>query len=350
MAPSSVAAAGPVAAHSLSALSGLEILEMRGAASTALGSIAVSFAGMIAAKLGATVHRLERADDTSGTAWPPLMPDGSSALFRFLNASKKTVPASFQASAGSYLLTDDAAIADAWGDERRVLVRPSSEPESRWQSELTAMAASGLLDIVGEPGRAPLPLPGNQMAYAAGLAALTALLAAHHADLAHQTALRAETAVVDVATWLNWKNRLPSVSGNRQTGRERREEWLAVPCRDGYIALIFRDRDIPDVAQLAGSQRLLADVFKKESTRLEHLEEFHRIVSEALAGRGKDDILRQAGELGLQFSAVLAPGEVFEDPQMAAREFFSFDGAARMPRLPILWTRAAPTRASAERT
>jgi hypothetical protein len=41
----------------------------------------------------------------------------------------------------------------------------------------------------------------------------------------------------------------------------------------------------------------------------------------------------------LQFSAVLDPAEVYDDPQMKFRKFFSNTARPSMPRLPIVWTR-----------
>jgi hypothetical protein len=318
------------------ALEGLELVEIPGPDSTPLGSIAVSFTGMLAARMGASVRCMDSVHRIRMETWPPLAPDGSSALFRFLNTAKQTVPVSFRAAPGTYLLTDDARIAAAWPDQRTVLISPAAEPDHRWQSEISAMAASGLLDIVGEAGRPPLPLPGNQMAYATGLAALAGLLASYYADLGERPPSSVQADVIDVVTWLNWKNRMPAVSGNRQTGRARREEWRCLPCRDGYIAVIFRDRDIPNVAKLMRSERLLDDIFKKEASRLEHLDEFFSIVAVSLAQRDKASILHEAGELGLQLSAVLSATEVLDDPQMTFRKFLSFDTGVPMPRLPMV--------------
>jgi hypothetical protein len=323
----------------LTALSGLEIVEIYGPTSTPLGSVAAAFTGMLAARLGATVNCVESAHRINLDTWPPFASDGSSALSRFLSTDKRLVAASFEPNPNTYLLTDDATVAASWPDERIVLASPKSGPEQRWHSEISAMAASGLLDIVGEPGRPPLPLPGNQMAYATGLAALVGLLASYHAELALSCPVRVRADVVEVGSWLNWKNRLSAVSGNRQTGRERREEWRAVRCKDGYIAVIFRDRDIPNIATLMRSERLRDEIFSKESSRLDNLPEFFDIVSQALANREKSGILQEAGELGLQFSAVLSPVEVHDDPQMRFREFFSNSTHTTVPRLPIIWTR-----------
>ncbi len=49
--------------------------------------------------------------------------------------------------------------------------------DERPASEFTVMALGGLLDMVGDPARAPLALGGHQAAYAAGLAAYTGIAA-----------------------------------------------------------------------------------------------------------------------------------------------------------------------------
>jgi crotonobetainyl-CoA:carnitine CoA-transferase CaiB-like acyl-CoA transferase len=328
-------------------LQGLRLVEQAGPASTALGRTAVGFTTMLAAQWGAEVRKVEELEERPGAldhACGPWLPDGSSALDRFLSRGKSAVAPSPSFPAGTWLVTDDAALAEAWPDERLVLLRPNFDDAgegSRPQSELTAMAVSGLLDIVGDVGRPPLPFPGHQVAYAAGLAALAGLLAGWYAEQAQGRPERAEVSAVDAAAWLNWKNRLSSVSGNRQTGRDRKEEWRAVRCRDGYIAVIFRDRDVADMAKLLRLPELDTPHFIQEKSRVADLDTFHRLVAEALAGRGKDEVLAQAADMGLQFSAVLEAAEVLDDPQSTFRGFFVDDRGLRVPRPPVLWGEAA---------
>lgn len=319
------------------ALPGLRVRELVGPGSTPLGQVAVAFAGMVARRLGAQVERAVAAGGDDALASGALrLPDGSGALHRFLGAGKRTVALAEPPPAGTFALTDDAALAAAWPDERQVLVRPTLSDPGRWQSGLTAMAATGLLDIVGEPGRPPLPLPGHQVAYAAGLAALDGLLANAYALADGRPAQRTEVACTEVASWVNWKNRLSAVSGSRQTGRDRPEEWRTVACRDGHVAVIFRDRDIPAMARLLRCDRLLSEDFRTEPARVRNLAAFHALVAQQLAHRGRDELLREAGRLNLQFAAVLEPRQVFDDPQMRHRAFFVDADGLRMPRLPLL--------------
>lgn len=313
-----------------------------GARSSDLGRVAVQFAGLLATQMGATVIHVQSGDDDA-RQWKPLMPDGQSALHRFLNEGVLREAAGFMAPPQSVLLTDDEEVFDRWHSEAKVLVRPAFGVASdRPQSELTIMAASGLLDIIGEPGRAPLPLAGHAISYAAGLAAFDALLVSHLSREFAQEPVRGEVSCLDVALWLNWKLTLDSVSGPREAGLDRREEWTVQRCRDGYIAVIFLDKDIPQLAKLARSTRLLDPDFSTGPRRRNHLPELHDIVATALADRGRDDIMREAEDLRLPFAPVLSPEDVVNDPQMRSRGFFRDDGTTLRPNVPVMWDGARP--------
>ena len=207
----------------------------------------------------------------------------------------------------------------------------------RPQSELTIMASAGLLDIMGERGRPPLPLAGHAIAYAAGLAGFDALLASHLARLLQGAAQPGEVSCLDVATWLNWKLCLDSVNGPREAGMNRREEWTIQPCRDGFVAAIFLDNDIPQLATLTRSERLRHADFSNGPRRREHLEELLAIVSSALVGRTRDDIIAESERLRLPFAPVLSPREVIDDPQMVHRRFFVADEQGVRPSTPVVW-------------
>jgi crotonobetainyl-CoA:carnitine CoA-transferase CaiB-like acyl-CoA transferase len=327
----------------LQPLTDLTAVVQFGEQSTDLGRVAVLFAGLLATQMGATVIRIEDEDDDCAREWKPLMPDGRSALHCFLTEGQRRESPGFRASTESVLLTDDGAVFDRWPTEAKVLVRPAFGVASdRPQSELTIMAASGLLDIIGEPGRAPLPLAGHAVSYAAGLAAFDALLVSHLSREFTRAPVSSEVSCLDVALWLNWKLTLDSVSGPREAGLDRREEWTVQRCRDGYVAVIFLDKDIPQLAKLVRSDRLLDADFSTGPRRRTHLAELHEIVSQALAARSRDDIMREAQELRLPFAPVLSPDEVVNDPQMRARNFFRDDGTALRPNVPVMWNGVRP--------
>ncbi|KRA44833.1 hypothetical protein ASD80_06765 [Devosia sp. Root635] len=310
----------------------MRIIEQVGAGSTDMGRVAVAFAGLLAQRFGATVLRLANGAPDPTEHWPPLLADGSSALHRFLTAGKGfgTV------QPGDYLVTDDPATAAAWRDDRKVLILPTLD-DSRPQSDLTVMAASGLLDIVGEVGRAPLALPGYQMGYVAGMVAFNALLASHLSSILGGTPLAGEVAVLEAARWLNWKNLLSEVSGQRAAGVGRAEEWQITRCRDGYIAPVFRDRDMPNLARLMRVPALLEERFATAAGRRRNLADMYRLIEAALAERTAADILVEAAELKLPFAQVQSPAQVAADPQMRHRRFIIEGPQGPMPRLPLLW-------------
>ncbi len=129
----------------------------------------------------------------------PLLPDGQSALDGFLNRGKER---HFSIVPCDAVIGDSAALAQ-FGLAAAVQVRISvfGAGEDPSVSELALGALSGLLDIVGDANGPPTRLAGHQLAYAAGLAACTGLLAALHAGGTEIV----DVSLFDVATWLNWK-------------------------------------------------------------------------------------------------------------------------------------------------
>ncbi|MGV6873810.1 CoA transferase [Pseudochelatococcus sp. B33] len=325
-------------APSWTPLTGIRIVERFGGESTELGIVAVSFAGTLASRLGATVFRALDPSADPLRHRPPRLPDGTSALFRFLTSSK-IFGEVLGGSDHHYVLTDDAGVASSGATDRVIHVKRSFDAEggSRPQSELTIQAVAGLLDIMGEEGRPPLPLPGNQAAYTAGLAAFNALLAVHLSELLGRPRAAAQVGIAEAATWVNWKHQLDSVSNAREAGREQRDEWVAMPCADGFIAVVYRDGDIQRLAELIGDPRLAAPEFRTRRSRQANLVRFQGLVADALRTRTKADIATASARLRLPLAPVVAPHELAEDEQMIRRGFFAEEDGSRVPRLPLLW-------------
>ncbi len=321
------------------ALQGVWVCERIGPGSQPTGQVAVAFAGMLAASFGARVLRETLPQGDPLTKFPPYLPNGDSVLHRFLMPGKEVATGATPWPVGGWLLTDDEDAFNAWPNEQKVLVRSNFTDPERARSDLTVMAAAGLLDILGEMGRAPLPFPGYQVAYATGMAAFVGLLANIYTQVDGREPQSTQAASLEVASWLNWKNRIPAVSGGRQTGLDRPEEWRAVRCRDGWVVVIYRDRDIANIARLVDDPSLLQPRFATVSQRILHLDEFYVIVGANFANRTKDEILEAVKPLNLQFAAVLSPNEVFTDKQMVHRQFFPSQNGS--PRLPVQWRNAA---------
>jgi crotonobetainyl-CoA:carnitine CoA-transferase CaiB-like acyl-CoA transferase len=307
----------------------------------AITDIAIAFAGRVMATLGARVTRVVEGGRDPLLDWPPMLADGSSALHRFLTAAKTTV-IDMPLTAGT-LLCDDPARVKAWSGGSTVLIEPERGRPRAAASELTVLAASGLLDIVGEPGAPPLPLPGHQTAYAAGIAAFDALVCAHFAQITGQPVLHQRVSVLDVALWLNWKQYLAAYLHLADAGIGRPEEWRTYRCRDGFIAFVFQDKDMAAVGRLTGGARLTEARFATPRSRRENIAAFCELVAEWACEHTREEIVSKARSLGLPVGPVLAIDELLSDRQMLAREFIDLAGGSStfgLPRLPVTWAHA----------
>ncbi|HKH67451.1 MAG TPA: CoA transferase, partial [Reyranella sp.] len=150
--------------------------------------LATSLATKIAADLGADVLKIEPPQGDPVRRAPPFLPQGESALFQFLNTSKRSLVLDLGGDAGrtalkglldkadAVLFEEPAASAPLIRSARATPIEIAAFPvemdaATRPVSEFAILALGGLLHMVGEPERKPLRLGGHQASYAAGLTA-----------------------------------------------------------------------------------------------------------------------------------------------------------------------------------
>ena len=177
--------------------------------------LATSLAAKIAADLGASVLKIEPPGGDPVRRAPPFLPLGESALFQFLNTSKRSLVLDLACGAGlgalrdllgnadAVLFEEPAASASLLRAARATPIEIAAFPvemnaASRPVSEFAILALGGLLHMVGEPARKPLRLGGHQASYAAGLTAFTGLAAALAARDAGQTAPDVRVSLAEV--------------------------------------------------------------------------------------------------------------------------------------------------------
>ena len=337
-------------------LAGITIVEAQSPECPLALRLASALAGRLAADLGATVVKVEPPGGDPVRHLPPLVGD-ESALFAFLNAGKRSVALS-EDEAGRTALDHltrraDAMIVDGGLQRARAeaavctptvvlsLFGPHAADADRG-SEFTVLARSGLLDIVGDPAREPLRLGGHQVAYAAGLAAYTGLVAALP-GAAGPAADIVQVSLLDTAIWLNWKSAATAAAfGTVTTRAGRRANWPVVRCADGWIALVYQDADWPALCDLVGDPRLRDARFATQPGRVANALDFVAIVEQGFAGLTRRQIKQVALERRLPLGPVWELGDVLVDPQLLARNFFATvqraDGASMtMPRAPVIW-------------
>jgi hypothetical protein len=324
------------------ALAGTTVVEFVRPGADRVVAVAVAFAGLLAASFGATVVRLLPDGEDPSADWGPPLPGGGGALAAFLHRDKLKARAAPRE--GADLVTDDPELAAAWTAGAIVLVEPRRDAAARAESELTILAASGLLDIFGAPGRPPLPLPGHQMAYCAGTAAFDALVSAAFQRLAGRPASNARVPILDVAVWLNWKHYLAAHLGEPAAGIGRAEDWASYRCLDGHVAIVFQDKDLGKLAALTGEPQLAEARFASRDARRRNIAAFREILAGWAGAQRRDDVSAAAARLGIPIGPVLSVGELLCDRQMSARGFIELAAGAPgygMPALPARVKRAS---------
>ena len=322
--------------------------------------LSTSLAAKIAADLGATVLKIEPPDGDPVRRAPPLLPQGESALFQFLNTSKRSVMLDFASPAGRTNLAKLLQTADAVLFEEPASIAPlvragratpieiaafplEMDAAQRPVSEFTLLALSGLLHMVGEPERKPLRLGGHQASYAAGLTAFTGLTAALAAREAKQAPSPVRVSLAEVLQWVNWKAASGAEATGTSPGREgKNSEFQIVPCRDGHVAVVYTATQWPATRTLIGDPRLADSKFELRASRRKHVGELYEIITPWFADKTRAEIQATAQAKGVPFGPIFSPAELLETEQYVARSFLADMehpklGTLRMPQLPVQW-------------
>lgn len=322
--------------------------------------LVTSLAAKIAADLGADVLKIEPPGGDPVRRAPPLLPQGGSALFQFLNTSKRSLVLDLTTDAGRSTLAAllDKADAALFEEPATVaaLVRagqatpieiaafPAEMNAAHLPvSEFTVLALGGLLHMVGEPERKPLRLGGHQASYAAGLTAFTGLAAALAAREAGRAAPAVRVSLAEVMQWVNWKAASGAEAAGVSPGREgKNSEFQIVPCRDGHVAVVYTVTQWPATRVLIGDPRLADEKFNTRAGRRRHIAELYGILRPWFAGKTRAEIQRAAQAKGVPFGPIFSPAELLDTEQYVVRGFLAEMqhpalGALRLPQLPVQW-------------
>ncbi|MCL4231195.1 MAG: CoA transferase [Dehalococcoidia bacterium] len=349
------------------AFSGLRVLDLtRG--------IAGPYCTRWFAEFGAEVTKIEPpgAGDPSRAAgpFPGDLPDPeASGLFLYLNARKKSVTANIASGTGSEIVRRLASESDLFVEDfgpgglaphalgvghlrsnpRLIYVSISNFGHTGPYrdlpaTDLTLAAASGTMSDRVLAGREPLKMGGSQSLYIAGrVAFISAMAALLHRDLTGAgqwldlSAMEA-AAVNDLALPTTYAyqgvvhqpRRRPAVRGRGGLGR--------YPCRDGWVDVMPGVGGMKKLATLLGDPELASHPwFEDHAERAQHAKEFDdQFMDPWFAQHDGREIVERAQALGMPFSYTSGIGELFEDPQLAARNTLplvdqAHAGSHRMP-------------------
>lgn len=290
-------------------LGGRRILDLSAACAQRPHALAVSMAGLLCRQYGAVVVRPGAAETRPHE-------------HRYLDHGKHpgSTTGRFDAAIGD----TQALTAHATGIPVQACLSVFAPGEDPPVTELGLLAMSGLLGAVTDEDGTPARLAGHQVPYAAGLSACIGLLAAVRAARPEMI----DVSLFDVACWLNWKLILGAALG--LTSPER-SDWTTLPARDGHVALVYQDKDWPELRDMIGVPGLYATVFDTRAGRQRERAALLGLLRPWMAARTRADIVTQAQARRIPIGAVLSPVELRHDPQMRARAFLAADGAPAMP-------------------
>lgn len=321
-------------------LAGRRVLDLGALCAQRPHGLAASLAARLCASYGAEVVRPVPEGGEPLAQAAPLLPGGGSALDRFLNLGKRPGEATgrFDVAIGD----SETLAAHAAGVPVKARISVFGPGEDPPMSELGLLALSGLLGIVGEPEGPPARLAGHQAAYAAGLAACTGVLAALRAGGEEIV----DVSLLDVATWLNWKVAAGvMVLGSSPVRGGDRADWYTVPAKDGYVALVYQEKDWPGLRSVVDDPRLHDERFGTAAGRRKHRAEFLEILGPWFAARTRAEVTAAAQSRRVPVGPVKWPAELLDDAQNKARGFIGPDG---MPAVPIGWNGSRVTSEAAD--
>lgn len=310
-----------------------------------------AFAGRMLAELGAEVIKVEsstgdpqRQDSASFSAWNhgkrSVVTETTSDDFKQLISSADIVIRN-PGLDHEHLMSINPALIDV------VLAAflPTGINAKRNASDLTLMARSGLMTIIGDPDRPPLTLPGEQ-AYALGaIQAVTGALTALHARDKTQKGQLVEVSAYQSAVLANyrepltyeWTGKVGNRTGNLLIRGKSgvRQVW---PCKDGFVtwALVDNPPMMRNMVQIIGEAAaelahidweaiLVADLDRAT------LESWESIFEAFFSQHTKAELGTLSGENGLGLSWIDMPDDVLASPHLAARQIWQNVEGKKLP-------------------
>jgi formyl-CoA transferase len=193
--------------------------------------------------------------------------------------------------------------------------------------DLVAQGVSGLMSVTGEPGRPPAKVGVPLTDLGAGLFALGAILAALHYRTRTGRGQHIDTSLVEAGVALSvWESAEYFAEGRtpQPLGSAHRmfAPYQAIACADGHITLgTANDRLFVRLCELLGHPEWAADPdYATAALRVRHREGLIARIEAITSGHPRQHWLDRFEGAGIPCGPVNDYAQVFEDPQVRARE------------------------------
>ena len=293
-------------------LSNLEILQIHSGRAAVPCLQAVDFAAQLALKSGASVW-VEKTfpcdkDSFTGRGKLPWKDEGQT-------------PQQWAQSAPNRVLL----IASADEVEPLLLGKEVSAVElsmESWQTETTLFAESALADLLGDPEREPLVPRGPYASGTIGYAVFTALMGVWANLRRHCTFDVARVNGLAAMSWVNWKAAAAGFLGNDIHREGKQAEWPILPCKDGFVAFVFTERDWDSVVAMVADDRLHDPLYATFALRQENREAYMNVIGEWATGKTKAELENLFYTFGVPGAAVSTLSDLLNDELLEHREAF----------------------------
>ncbi len=300
-----------------------------------IGGYAAGLCGRLFVQSGYEVVRVESAE-------PPPAWVGQAAMELFLHPGKRRVGGFDSALLDSGLIAElaaqadiviaEAASADAilklgfddWRAPVKVAITPFGRggPRRDWQATPNVLLAmGGYTNLMGDPGRAPLTLPGHYVEFQSGALAFAAANACRLAG--ENNAI--DIGMLEVVMALSQFTTVMWHCAGVIRSRHGNDFWSVVPsnlfrCADGwvYINIVPPFWD-PFTIFLDQPELLLDERFLSNERRMRNRDALHELIATTLAPLTKAEIQRRADASRIPLGVVQSFDDVLADPHLAAR-------------------------------
>ena len=326
-----------------------------------IGGFAAGFCGRLFVQRGYDVVRVEAP--AAAPAWV-----SQRAMDLYLHAGKRRLRsadagllAKLAANADVVVVEADGADAvaalgiDDWRAPAKVAITPFGRtgPKRNWQATPhVLLAMGGYTNLMGDPGRAPLSLPGHYVEFQSGAFAFAAANACRLADETDSI----DIGMLEVVMALSQFTTVMWHCSGVVRSRHGSDFWSVVPtnlfrCADGwvYINIVPTFWD-PFTVFLQMPELLVDERFASNEQRMLNRDALHDLIAKALASRHKAEIQQRATECRIPLGVVQSFADVLADPHLGERGVWQSvadaNGSVRSPRPP--WHVHGEPRASFE--
>ncbi len=313
-----------------------------------VGGHAAGFCGRLFVQTGYEVVRIEPPE-------PPPAWVGQAALDLYLHAGKRRLQTAEPSLIAELAARADVVVAeaesadalaalgfDAWRTPVKAAITPFGRTGPKRNTPATPhtlLAMGGYTNLMGDPGRAPLSLPGHYVEFQSGGFAFAAANACRLAEQPNSI----DIGMLEVVMALSQFTTVMWHCGGVVRSRHGSDFWSVVPtnlfrCADGwaYINIVPTFWDAFAVF-LERPELLIDERFASNEKRMQNRDALHELIAEAVAPLPKAAIEERATSCRIPLGVVQSFDDVLTDAHLAGREVWqaisSPDGhTVRSPR------------------